>query len=80
MKDYVTASDYKKKSVLQFCHDMEDAGFDLEHYHGRGGWQGPAVVCDHIADAMHATTVKCQFDNMGTRYIVYPLVGERLED
>jgi hypothetical protein len=64
--------EYTNQDCVQFCNDMMDAGFELEHYRGRWYWQGPAVRCDDISDVMSITKVKCQWDSMGRGVIVYP--------
>jgi hypothetical protein len=67
-----TLPNYQTEDAKKFVEDMEDAGFAVEHYYGRFHWSGPSVTVDEYADAFSATTVKCQFDNMGAGYVVYP--------
>lgn len=45
---------------------------DFRHYHGRFYYKGPAVVVTDVADFMRHCTVRCDTDNMGHDYIVYP--------
>lgn len=58
-----------------FRKDMEEAGREVEEYHGRFYWQGPAVRVDgyeELQDVIRETTISLQWDNMGLGYIVYP--------
>ena len=63
---------YTKKHYRRFVQDMNQAGFDVEHYEGRFFWSGPAVRTDDLQQTLRATKVSCQWDNMGLSYIVYP--------
>ena len=56
----------------RFANDMEEAGLEVQHYRGRFFWEGPAVVVDDLQDALGATEVRCQFDNLGKGWVVYP--------
>lgn len=69
---------YNNRHCNQFVEDMEDAGFEVEHYRGRSFWEGPAVRVADPGDATCETKIKCQFDSLGRGYIVYPLVGGKL--
>lgn len=66
----------------QFEADMDAAGFDVEHYHGRAMWHGPAVRTDEMGSdrdlqaVIRATTVTVQWDTMGSDLIVYPRAGD----
>lgn len=62
----------KKTDFEQFRADMEEAGLEVEEYHGRFYYEGPAVRVDDLQDALSYTKVKCQWDNMGLGWIVYP--------
>lgn len=63
---------YNNDTCNKFVKDMEKAGLKVKHYHGRFFWKGPAVRCDDIQDVLSETKVKCQWDNLGLGYIVYP--------
>jgi len=63
---------YKDADYNQFVSDMEEAGFEVEHYRGRWNYNGPAVRCESVSDVMSKTSVECQSDNMGLDFIVYP--------
>lgn len=72
---------YTNQTVLQFVEDMRSAGYDVEHYHGRFYWQGPAVRTDEagtpsLQDVIRATTIPVQWDNMGYDWIVYPIASD----
>lgn len=69
---------YDNPQCNQFVEDMIKAGLKPEHYHGRFFWEGPSVIVDDIQDALSATKVKCQLDNMGKGYVVYPRHSGRL--
>jgi len=74
-------SQYDNSDCQRFVCDMEDVGLEVEHYHGRSFWEGPAVRVDNIQDAVSRTKVKCQWDNMGLGYIVYPKQsGKKLKE
>ena len=63
--------------TMTFTDDMERAGLEVEHYHGRAMWHGPAVRVDDLQDALQETRVRCQWDSMGMGYIVYPRSSDR---
>ena len=67
---------YTNDDCVQFVDDMEEAGFEVEHYRGRGFWEGPAVRVDRVQDAYSETKVACQSDQMGLGYIVYPVARD----
>ena len=69
---------FRNSHYAQFRLDMLAAGFDVQEYTGRNHWKGPAVGtlekdpnCSR-ADVLAATRVPCQWDNMGTDFVVYP--------
>ena len=68
---------YKEPDCLQFVKDMGEAGLSVRHYEGRFFWKGPGVIVSDISDVLQNTKVKCQWDNMGRDFIVYPRRGER---
>ena len=63
---------YRHSDHVQFVHDMNESGLDVTHYRGRFYWVGPAVVVDDLQDALGATKVRCQWDQMGQGWVVYP--------
>lgn len=65
-------TEYKNENYNRFVEDMEDAGLETENYNGRYFYEGPAVQCDNIQDALSNTKVPCQWDSLGLGYIVYP--------
>jgi len=67
----VTAASYDNEAAKQFCDDAEAYGLEIEHYHGRFNWEGPAVRVDGFGSFKSA--VPMQHDNMGLGYIVYPV-------
>jgi len=70
---------YTNKDCVKFVKNMEKAGLTVEHYRGRSFWQGPAVRVDSIQEALSETKVKCQWDNMGLGFIVYPITSDQGE-
>lgn len=68
---------YTNKDCIQFVEDMEEAGLEARHYRGRFFWEGPAVEVDSPQDAMQATKVRAQYDNMGLGFIVYPVASDK---
>ena len=75
----VNSSNYDDILAKRFCDDMAEAGFEVEHYNGRYFWEGPAVRCDNIQDVLLNTKVKCQWDNMGRGWIVYPKQSAKMK-
>ena len=70
---------YSNKDCVRFVKDMEKAGLKVEHYRGRNFWVGPAVRVDAQQDVLSETKVKCQWDNMGKGWIVYPKASDEGE-
>lgn len=74
---------YTKAETVKFVEDMDEAGIETEHYHGRYFWEGPAVRTNEdggltLQDVIRATTVGVQWDTMGrSDYIVYPRVSDK---
>lgn len=64
--------EYTQPDHLAFIEDMDEAGLEVQHYRGRFFWEGPAVPVDDLQDALSATKVPCQWDNLGLGWIVYP--------
>ena len=64
--------EYEEPDHLRFVEDMEEAGLEVKNYRGRFYWEGPAVQVDDLQDALRATKVRCQWDNLGLGWIVYP--------
>ena len=62
------------QDVRRLMRDMKRAGLKskMRYYEGRNFWTGPAVVVDSLQDALSHTKVKCQWDNLGLGYVVYP--------
>ena len=62
------------RMLRRFMGDMKRAGLKskMRYYEGRNFWTGPAVVVDDLQDALSHTKVKCQWDNMGRGFVVYP--------
>lgn len=72
LEDGMPCLAYEQDSYNQFVRDMVDAGLEPYHYRGRNFYSGPAVNVDDIQDALRHTGVKCQWDNMGLGFVVYP--------
>lgn len=68
---------YTEPDCARFVEDMEAAGLEPYHYRGRFFWEGPAVDVDNLQDALGATGVRCQWDNMGLGWVVYPRASDR---
>ena len=71
----ITPDSYSNMACKRFVRNMIDAGLGdkLRHYQGRNFYEGPGVDVRNLQDALSATRVKCQWDNMGLGYIVYPV-------
>lgn len=63
---------YASKDCNKFVKDMERAGLKVEHYRGRNFWEGPAARVNDLQDALSETKIRCQWDQMGLGFIVYP--------
>jgi hypothetical protein len=63
---------YESPRYNKFVKDMKKAGLEPYDYRGRFYYHGPAVNVDSIQDALSETKVKCQWDNMGLGFVVYP--------
>ena len=73
---FPTSEHYDAPHAKQFLEDMAKAGLEkVRHYEGRNFYKGPAVSVDDLQDALSATKVPCNWDNLGRRYIVYPRVS-----
>jgi hypothetical protein len=61
----------RRQFVMDF---MNSDKYELRHYRGRMFYEGPSVVVDRddLSDALSQTTVKCQWDNLGHDWVVYP--------
>jgi hypothetical protein len=64
--------EYSKLEYRKFAEDMNAAGLEVLDYRGRNFYSGPAVAVDDIQDSLSKTTVKCQWDQLGQGFIVYP--------
>jgi hypothetical protein len=69
---FASDHEYRHPDHMQFVEDMETAGLDVKNYRGRYFWRGPAVEVDNLQEALGATDVPCQWDNMGLGWVVYP--------
>ena len=72
---------YKDNEVFnKFVSDMESIGLDVQNYKGRFYYDGPAVIVGDIQEAIRATKLKLQWDNMAFDYVVYPEKYQTLPD
>lgn len=72
VRQSVDPEDYESPVMNLFVKQCLDAGLEPYHYHGQFYYKGPAVDVSDIQDAIRATSVKVQWDNMGLDYVVYP--------
>ena len=68
---------YSNKDCVRFVRDMQEIGLKVEHYQGRHFWKGPSVTVKDINDVITNTRVKCQWDNMGLDFVVYPIKSDQ---
>jgi hypothetical protein len=61
-----------KQDICRFMRDVKRLGLRMQPYNGRFYWHGPAVSTDDLKEVLGATRVKCQWDNLGLGWIVYP--------
>jgi hypothetical protein len=64
----------------KFVEDMLRAGLQPHHYRGRNFYEGPGVVVPDLQDALQETKVRCQWDNMGRGWVVYPIASDKGDD
>lgn len=62
---------YSNIEAQRFVVEATDAGFTVEHYHGRYMAQGPAIRVDDLAEGIRAVSTDVRWDSMGYGYIVY---------
>jgi hypothetical protein len=68
--------EYQKSQHVKFIRDMRKIGLEIQLYHGRYFWHGPAVVVSSLSDAVPFTDIKCIWDDLGNQVIVYPRVTD----
>lgn len=74
---------YDNDTCNMFVEDMKKAGRDVEHYHGRFMWEGPAVRLKNRSDFQEVcmeTSVNLQTDELGLGLVVYPGKSGKLLD
>jgi hypothetical protein len=59
------------KEIEKAIEDLDIEG-ELRDYKGRMFYHGPAIECDSIDEITRYTTCRCNWDNLGKGYIVYP--------
>jgi hypothetical protein len=62
---------YTNPDCVQFVEDMEAAGLEVHHYHGRFYYEGPSVHVDDLQEALSNTRVPCQYESLGLGWVVY---------
>jgi hypothetical protein len=60
--------------VIHLYTIAKKANLKVIDYCGRNFYQGPAVSCNDIQDVLSVTKVKCNWDNLGKGFIVYPRI------
>jgi hypothetical protein len=71
------ANRYSEPEHRQFCLDTAAAQLPVKHYDGRFYWSGPSVIVDDLQDVLGATKVKCVWDELDSRFVVYPRAYSR---
>ncbi len=79
---YQVAKGKGKTEVCRFMRDMRRAKLlkSMSYYSGRFFWHGPAVSCNNIQDVLSNTKIKCQYDQLGLGYIVYPKQSVQMDE
>lgn len=62
---------YTSPEAQRFVVEAEGSGFEVRHYNGRYGFEGPAISGDDLVELIRAVSVDVQWDNLGRGYIVY---------
>jgi hypothetical protein len=76
--DYDYDRNYTNLFAVQFVAEV-GVEFEVEHYHGYGMREGPAVRVDNdreLVDVIRLTTMPVKWDTLGMGYIVYPDVND----
>jgi hypothetical protein len=71
------ANRYSEPEHRQFCLDMAAAQLRVKHYDGRFYWSGPSVIVGDLQDVLGVTKVKCVWDELDSRFVVYPRAYSR---
>jgi hypothetical protein len=71
------ANRYSEPEHRQICLDMTAAQLPVKHYDGRFYWSGPSVIVDDLQNALGATKVKCIWDELDSRFVLYPRAYSR---
>lgn len=72
-----TTNRYFHPEHRQFCLDMAAAQLPVSHYDGRFFWSGPSAIVDDLQDVLGSTKVKCVWDELADRFVVYPKAYSR---
>lgn len=72
-----TTNRYSEPEHRQFCLDVAAAQLPVKHYDGRFYWSGPSAIVDDLQDVLGATKVKCVWDELDSRFVVYPRAYSR---
>ena len=72
-----TANRYSEPEHRQFCLDMAAAQLPVRHYDGRFYWSGPSAIVGDLQDVLGATKIKCVWDELDSRFVVYPRAYSR---
>ena len=63
---------YSNRDCVRFVRDMQEIGLKVEHYKGAHQYEGPSVTVVNVDDVIINTRVKCLFDQIGHKFVVYP--------
>lgn len=64
---------YTKETSKEFKEDMLDLGYEIIHYLGKLGYEGPAVFAKdavELADIISSTSISLQYERYDSGYIV----------
>lgn len=65
----------KEERYAQFTEDMEQGGYEVEHYRGRNFYEGPSVQVEagELQDVIRSTRINVQWDQLGkSGLVIYP--------
>lgn len=69
------AQENNNQNILQFVAEAQEAGLEVWYYRGRNFYYGPAVTLDNLNDVPFSSLAHWQYDNLGMKYVVYPVKG-----
>ena len=64
---------YHKPEQIQFEKEAHHSSLKILHYISNNEYDGPAVLCDDLNGTKKLFSMQCQWDHVGTNFIVFPI-------